>query len=109
MHAGFAITQLANLREQYVSAPQRTTVDAVPARVVEVGAGGITFLHFVHGDNVLLATGPAMQGGIAIWQFTSLIDGSNVGSMSRTSSAKLINSAAQSHTRLSSAFTITCD
>lgn len=75
---GFAVYTLAALRQAYTSAKQRTQAVAEPLRTVAVGSGGLSFIKIGLADKVVIASGPALQGGIGVWRLKSLVDGTSV-------------------------------
>lgn len=75
---GFAVYTLSALRQAYTSAKQRTQAAVEPLRSVAVGEGGLTFLKIAFADKVVIASGPALQGGIGVWRLKSLVDGTSV-------------------------------
>lgn len=75
---GFAIFTLSALRRAYTSAKQRTQATAEPLRTVSIGDGGLWFVKIGLADKVVIASGPALQGGIGVWRLKSLVDGTSV-------------------------------
>lgn len=75
---GFAVFALSALRQAYTTAKQRTQAVTEPLRTVVIGDGGLTFLKIGLADKVVIASGPALQGGVGVWRLKSLVDGTSV-------------------------------
>lgn len=90
---GFAVFTLSALRQAYTSAKQRTQAAVEPLRSVTIGDGGISFLKIGLADKVVIASGPALEGGIGVWRLKSLVDGSSVRALSNVLCNSTISTA----------------
>ena len=75
---GFAVFTLSTLRQAYATSKQRTQAAVEPLRTVTIGDGGLSFLKIGLADKVVIANGPALQGGIGVWRLKTLVDGTSV-------------------------------